>query len=209
MRCRRLPPIVAWFRTCGLAEFSSASEMTGNCSVTPGWAATSAMLGGGADPEPLGARFYAVAEQAGEADEAVGPAHVLLQELHHVGAAGDVLDGSVVAAGLGTNGEPRGKIARAFEREGVHDLILPAPDRFARRVLDRGHDVVIGPAAADVAAHPVADLLGRAGVTLLDARHAGHDLSRRAIPALEGVALDEGGLQGMELVALGEALRWW
>jgi hypothetical protein len=39
-----------------------------------------------------------------------------------------------------------------------------------------------------------------------DAGAAGHDLSGRAIAALEGVALDEGGLQGMELLSLGEAL---
>ena len=36
--------MVAWLRTCGLAEFKSASAMTGNRSTTAGWAATSAIV---------------------------------------------------------------------------------------------------------------------------------------------------------------------
>ena len=43
-------------------------------------------------------------------------------------------------------------------------------------------------------------------MALVDAGDAGHDLPGRAIAALEGVALDEGGLQRMELVALRQAL---
>ena len=43
-------------------------------------------------------------------------------------------------------------------------------------------------------------------MALGDAGDAGHDLPGGAIAALEGVALDEGGLQRMELLALGEAL---
>src|SRR5688572_7259091 len=73
-----------------------------------------------------------------------------------------------------------------------------------RGVLDRRDDVVVGSAAAKVAAHPVADLLRRAGMAFGDAGNAGHDLPRRAIAALESVALDEGGLQRMELLAFGE-----
>ena len=42
-------------------------------------------------------------------------------------------------------------------------------------------------------------------MALGDAGDAGHDLPGRAIAALEGVALDEGGLQRMELLALGQA----
>ena len=43
-------------------------------------------------------------------------------------------------------------------------------------------------------------------MALVDAGDAGHDLPRRAIAALEGVSLDEGGLQGVELLAVGQAL---
>src|SRR2546421_598057 len=67
-------------------------------------------------------------------------------------------------------------------------------------------DVVIGSAATQVAAHPVADFLRRAGVAFCDAGNAGHDLPRRAITALETIALDEGGLQRMKPLALSEAL---
>ena len=42
-------------------------------------------------------------------------------------------------------------------------------------------------------------------MALVDAGDAGHDLPGRAIAALEGVALDEGGLQRMKLIALRQA----
>src|SRR4051794_19187862 len=41
---QQFAPIVAWFRTCGLAEFSSACAMTGNCAITMGCIATSAIV---------------------------------------------------------------------------------------------------------------------------------------------------------------------
>ena len=150
--------------------------MTGNRSTTAGWAATAANRGGGAEPEALRSDVDAVVEEAREADQPLGAAHVLLQELHHVGAAGDVLGGRVVAAGLGARGEGGGQVARPFEGEGVHGSTLPHGAGGARRVLDGRDDVVVGSAAAQVAAHPVADLLRRAGVALCNARDAGHDL---------------------------------
>ena len=55
---------------------------------------------GGPKPEALGSNFDAVVEQAREADEPLGPAHIFLQQLNHVGAAGNVFGGRVVAAGL-------------------------------------------------------------------------------------------------------------
>src|SRR5437764_10497992 len=76
----------------------------------------------------------------------------------------------------------------------------------ASRVLNGRDDVIVSSAAAQVAAHPFADLLRRAGVALVDAGDAGHDLSGRAIAALEGIALDEGGLQRVELLALRQTL---
>src|SRR6266536_3268158 len=54
LRCRRLPPMVAWLRTCGLAEFKSASEMTGNCSTMAGCAATSAIVAAAPSLRPPG-----------------------------------------------------------------------------------------------------------------------------------------------------------
>src|SRR2546421_7542307 len=73
-------------------------------------------------------------------------------------------------------------------------------------VVNGGDDVIVGSAAAEVAAHPVADRLRRAGVALVDAGDASHDLSGRAIAALESITLDEGGLKWVELLALRQAL---
>ena len=93
--------------------------------------------------------------------------------------------------------------------------------RTARGLLDGGHDVRIGGATADVAAHPLADFrVGQRGMrdrqVLGDvARHAGvafgqhadrrTDLSRCAVAALEAVMLDEGGLHRMQRFAVGQA----
>ena len=115
--------------------------------------------GGGAEPEALRADFDAVVEKTCEADQPLGPTHVLLQKLHHIGAAGDVFGGRVVAAGLGTEGKCGGKIARSFKGEGVHGSTSPPRTSDASRVLDRRDDVIVGAAAAQVAAHPVANFL--------------------------------------------------
>src|SRR2546427_11002263 len=75
-----------------------------------------------------------------------------------------------------------------------------------RGVLDRRHDVVVRSAAAQVAAHPVADFLRRAGVAFPNARNARHDLSRRAVAALKPITLDKSGLQRMQLPAFRQTL---
>src|SRR6476469_8327245 len=67
-----------------------------------------------------------------------------------------------------------------------------------RRLADRGHDVVIARAAADVALDRVADLLvRRVGVAGQEIR-CGHDHPRRAEPALEAVLRPEPGLERVE-----------
>src|SRR5262245_62030474 len=68
---------------------------------------------------------------------------------------------------------------------------------FPGRVLDRRHDVRIGAAAADVAAHELADLGVAADAALRDEADGRHDLARGAVAALEGVVVDEGLLHGM------------
>jgi hypothetical protein len=153
--------------------------MTGNCSTTV--RRHLRHRGGGAEPEALRSDVDAVVEKAREADQPVGPAHVFLQKLHHVGAAGDVFGQRVVAAGLGAQGEGSGEVARPLEVEGVHGSTSPHGTGGARRVLDRRDDVVVGSAAAQVATHPFTDFLRRAGVTLCDTGDAGHDLPGCAI----------------------------
>src|SRR5439155_5756821 len=72
-------------------------------------------------------------------------------------------------------------------------------------ILDRRDDVIVGTATAQVAAHPVADFLRRAGVAFCDAGNAGHDLPGGAIAALKAIALDECSLQRVQLLASRQA----
>jgi hypothetical protein len=69
--------------------------------------------GRSAKAESLRPDLDAIIEKAREADQPLRPAHVLLQKLHHVGAAGDVLGRCIVAAGLCTQGECGFEIAWA------------------------------------------------------------------------------------------------
>src|SRR5579859_338858 len=75
-----------------------------------------------------------------------------------------------------------------------------------RRFGDRLDDLVVAGAAAEIAHHPVFDLV-LAGVRVaVQQRFRRHDLARRADAALEAAVIDEGLLQRMQLLALGHAL---
>src|SRR5437016_7657739 len=56
--------------------------------------------------------------------------------------------------------------------------------RLPRRALDRAHDALIGPAAADVRAHVLDDLRARRLRILLEQIGRAHDLSGLAVAAL-------------------------
>src|SRR6476661_2981952 len=89
-------------------------------------------------------------------------------------------------------------------------------------LLDRRDDPRVGAAAADVAAHPFADLVVRepgrrrghvlrdmahvAAARLLEQGDGGADLPGRAVAALEAVVLDEGRLHRVELIPLRQPL---
>src|SRR4051794_9269943 len=77
-------------------------------------------------------------------------------------------------------------------------FLLAPPGLLAHRLLDRRYDVGIGAAAADVAAHELANLIGARRPALGDQACRRADLSRRAIAALERVMIDEGLLQRMQ-----------
>ena len=75
------------------------------------------------------------------------------------------------------------------------------------RLEDSRGDAGIRAAAADVAAHSLADALGvAAGVALGEQPDGAHDLAGRAVAALKPVVIEEGRLHRMEVVASGEAL---
>src|SRR5436305_231995 len=73
------------------------------------------------------------------------------------------------------------------------------------RLPDRGNDADVTAAAADVAAHPLADLVVGIRVPFAQQRDGGADLPRGAVAALETVIADEGGLHRIEAAAGGEA----
>jgi hypothetical protein len=76
--------------------------------------------GGRPHPEPLRPDVDPVVEQASDTHQLFRPAHVLLQELQHIGAAGDVFDECVGAAGLWTESDGACQAAWPFQSEGVH-----------------------------------------------------------------------------------------
>src|SRR4051795_7674120 len=67
-----------------------------------------------------------------------------------------------------------------------------------RRFLHRLDDAAVCAAAADVAAHPFADFVIAAGMSLLQQRDGRANLTRRAVAALEAVVADERGLHRMQ-----------
>src|SRR2546421_5119100 len=71
---------------------------------------------------------------------------------------------------------------------------------------DGSADVGISGAAAEVAAHPLADLRVAGSVSFFKQSNRRHNLTGRAIAALEGIMGKEGALHGMQLRAFGQSL---
>src|SRR3990172_6167843 len=85
-------------------------------------------------------------------------------------------------------------------------LVISLPPHRFRGGLDGLDDVVIAGAAAEVAGQTVADLR-LPGVGIIAEQAVGrHDHARRAVAALQAVLVPEGGLQGVELLALLQGL---
>src|ERR1041385_6984652 len=62
--------------------------------------------------------------------------------------------------------------------------------------LYRGKNIGISPAAADIAAHAFANIIVTGAAGLFQQCRGGHDLSRCAVSALEGIVFNEGRLHG-------------
>src|SRR5215469_18323953 len=71
---------------------------------------------------------------------------------------------------------------------------------------DGGNDIGVSAAAADVSGHGVLDVFVCRADGLFEQRHGAHDLAACAVAALVAVVLDEGGLHGVEIVGLADAL---
>src|SRR5437588_2818677 len=183
VRCIRLPPMDAALRNCGDALASNACAMAGKRRCTIGWTATSDMRASAPMriPPPTSSIF----------DN--GSALI-----------------SMMCAGFSTVVFMR---STRFVPPATNFAASRAPERIASGTVDRRtksngcmrrlpngrDDALVGAAAADVAAHPVAYLLIARRVPFLEQRDRGADLSRRAVAALEAVVADERGLHRMEL----------
>ena len=133
-----------------------------------------------------------------------------LHQVEQIGAACDELGALLARCGR----RSLGRRVRALVGEGLH--ALPPGD-----LGDRIDDVGIGAAAADVAAHALADLGSRrlrrrrqvgahmarnAGLDLVEHRNRRADLPGRAVAALIAVMLHEGGLHRVQVVGRAQPL---
>ena len=209
-----MPAVVALLRSWPEAPASSARDE--QAIVAP-----HARIGGEigvahqrADAQPaLRRRLDLVEREAVHVDQVRRRLDLQLHQVEQVGAAGDEL-GAWVARG---SRRGLGRRVRALVGEGLH--ALPPGD-----LGDRLDDVGVGAAAADVAAHALADLGGGhlrlrgqvgadmardARLDLVEHRHGRADLPGRAVAALVAVVLDEGGLHRMQVAPACPAPRWW
>ena len=132
-----------------------------------------------------------------------GPLDIHLHQVDEVGAAGDELGRRV-----GRDWRDRiGDVVGARVGEVVHGS-RPLRRSAADHLLDGRDDVGIGAAAADIAAHQLADLVGGRAPALRRSGRPRADLAGRAVAALEGVVLDERLLHRVELAACARGLRW-
>ena len=104
------------------------------------------------------------------------------------------------------HGRRRAALPRPSLREDRRNLSWHHLCSFA----DRLDDMRIGAATAEIARHVFADFIVGTRMAFADAGNGGHDLARRAVAALEGVMLKEGGLDRMKFGAAGrKGPRWW
>src|SRR3954451_3196539 len=74
-------------------------------------------------------------------------------------------------------------------------------------LIDCVHDVGIGRAATEIAAHEFADFRVALDVSFLHTCYGRHDLAGSAVAALEGVVIDERLLHRMQHTGFGEAFN--
>src|ERR1044071_1237617 len=176
----RFPPIEAALRSCGDALRSSACEIAGQRFCTSGCAATSAMRASAPMRMPPATSSMPASGRALMSTRCAGRStFAFIRSTRFVPPAMNrpfiFVASAMVAARRYSNG-------------------------CTRSLLDRRDDADVAAAAADVAAHPLADLVVARGVPLAQQRRRGAELPGRAVAALEAVVADERGLQRVEAI---------
>jgi len=131
-------------------------------------------------------------------------------EAAHCRCRRDVFGREASLRQLGRNARAAARVARPFESEADDGSASSHGRRCPSRILDGWDDVIVGFPAAQVAVHPIADLLWRASMILVRwTGDAGNDMPGRAVAARgRPVALDEAAANGLEVASLEASLRW-
>ena len=173
------------FRSCGEAPASSASRTSGSRSATVGSAASSSIVVSAPDVQRAVSAGDPAQRQARDVDQLPRLEHAVLEHQVELGrAAGEVLG---VGIGDSTSATAAVRLVGAYVFERLHRYPLTRRGDLS----DRGDDVRVRAAPAEVAAHELADLLIRSSSSLRQQADRRHDLPRRAVTALKAVVPDE------------------
>ena len=143
-----------------------------------------------------------------DVDDAGRPHHVELHQVEQRRAAGDEAHVRTLLRSFRPRGGRyrRRGICRPNEFEGLHgDRSRSRLNVFAS-LLDRGDDIGVGPAPANVTAHQLFHGRVVRSARFLKQGHGRHDLAGRAISTLISVGANECRLHGMQCVGCAEAL---
>ena len=190
--------MVPMLRTCGEAEASSASEITGQRSRTAGCAATSLMRAIAPAAGRSASASMSDRPTAFQIDQLVGAS-----TLSFINCMRSLPPAMYLRALRLRGGDRIAREGRLEKRERLHGSAL------LRGVADRRDDVGIGAAATDISAHPLADFGIGSGMAFLDQCGGRHDLAGRAVAALEAVVMQERRLHRMQFAVRAPVLRSW
>src|SRR5882757_7746136 len=178
VRCNRFPPMLAMFRSCWEALSSKAREITG---YTPGCSAMSLIR----SSAPIRSPSLVSMPRNGNS--------LMSRTCCGVRTLSFIRSTRVVP--------PARNVPRTARAESTVAGAVSSKGRISPpRLFDRRDDVRIGRAAADVAGHE----LPHVRYTPLECGNRRHELPGRAEPALQGVLIEEGLLDRMQLVPCGQ-----
>src|SRR6201991_273713 len=181
VRCIRFPPMLAMFRSCWEALSSKAREITG---YTPGCRATSLIRSNA----PMRSPSLVSMPRNGRS--------LMSRTRCGVRTLSFIRSTRVVPPARNGPGEARAASTVVGAVSSKGRIGVP-------RLFDCRDDVRVGRAAADVAGHELPHVLD----ALPDRGDCRHDLARGAEPALQGVLVEEGLLDRVQTIPVGESFH--